>query len=112
MSRGQDPGSSYTSYFHLVLLYANMLLPLLRAFNSGSPFNVPAGHTADLSELKDFYQRKNAETEAKQLEKLAARAGDSEVLAQRREVAGGGQEKRRTSISSILEDYGFKRAGK
>ncbi|KAI4189069.1 MAG: hypothetical protein LQ346_005177 [Caloplaca aetnensis] len=34
-------------------------------FNTGSPYNVPAGHGADLKELVAHYQRKNAEQDSK-----------------------------------------------
>ncbi|KAL8730621.1 MAG: hypothetical protein Q9166_003934 [cf. Caloplaca sp. 2 TL-2023] len=34
-------------------------------FNTGSPYNVPAGHGANLDELINHYRRKNAEQDAK-----------------------------------------------
>lgn len=87
---------------------------MCRVFNSGSPYNVPAGHTADLTELKAHYQKKNLELEEKRMARLTADAGDSELLAQRREAEGVDAQgnKRPTSISSILEDMGLKRPQK
>ena len=34
-----------------------------RVFNQGSPFAVPAGHSADLTEVVEFYRRKNREND-------------------------------------------------
>lgn len=88
---------------------------LSRLFNSGSPYNVPAGHTADLSELKAHYQQRNLEIQEKQMGRLTAEAGDSEILAQRREAERGqaqaqAQEKRRLpSLSTLLETVGLKK---
>ncbi|KAI4160718.1 MAG: hypothetical protein L6R39_000177 [Caloplaca ligustica] len=42
-------------------------------FNTGSPYNVPAGHGADLSELIAHYQRKNAEQDAKTRSRLESK---------------------------------------
>lgn len=44
-----------------------------RKFNTGSPYNVPAGHGADLSELIAHYQRKNAEQDAKTRSRLESK---------------------------------------
>ncbi|KAI4161447.1 MAG: hypothetical protein LQ342_004850 [Letrouitia transgressa] len=46
-------------------------------FNTGSPFSVPAGHSADLTELIAFYHKKSADNEARKVEKLRARAENS-----------------------------------
>ncbi|KAL6720735.1 hypothetical protein ACLMJK_002660 [Lecanora helva] len=78
-------------------------------FNTGSPYNVPAGHAADLTELKAHYERRNKEMEAKQMANLAKVAGESEILAQRRREEEGGGEKRPMSISAVLEWVGLKR---
>jgi hypothetical protein len=37
----------------------------IRVFNTGSPYNVPAGHTANLSAVIAHYEAKNRETVAK-----------------------------------------------
>ncbi|KAL9036051.1 MAG: hypothetical protein Q9214_006305 [Letrouitia sp. 1 TL-2023] len=39
--------------------------------------DVPAGHSVDLSELIAFYHKKNADNEARKVEKLRARAENS-----------------------------------
>lgn len=52
-------------------------LPCYRQFNTGSPFSVPAGHSADLTELIAFYHKKSADNEARKVEKLRARAENS-----------------------------------
>ncbi|KAL8712409.1 MAG: hypothetical protein Q9220_003257 [cf. Caloplaca sp. 1 TL-2023] len=42
-------------------------------FNTGSPYNVPAGHGANLDELIAHYRRKNAEQDAKTRARMEAR---------------------------------------
>ena len=78
------PCSTFTVILCQQAYDTNSLLPLVRVFNTGSPYNVPAGSKVDLSEVRAHYQRKNAEMEEKQMAKLKASAGDSDVLAQRR----------------------------
>lgn len=41
-----------------------------RAFNCGSPYNVPAGSQADLSKVIEHYEKVNYEENAKKLEAL------------------------------------------
>jgi hypothetical protein len=48
-----------------------------RTFNTGSPYNVPAGHHTDLSALIKHYEDKNRETDEAVREKLAAKASRS-----------------------------------
>lgn len=91
----------------MILIY----LDRPRIFNSGSPYNIPAGSSANLEELKAHYQRKGLEAEEGRMARLTAAQGDSETLARRRE-AEGVQPTRPTSISSVLEDWGFKRPQK
>ncbi|KAL8813713.1 MAG: hypothetical protein Q9200_000050 [Gallowayella weberi] len=42
-------------------------------FNTGSPYNVPAGHGANLDELINHYRRKNAEQDAKTRARMEAK---------------------------------------
>ncbi|KAL9069815.1 MAG: hypothetical protein Q9161_005274 [Pseudevernia consocians] len=55
-------------------------------FNTGSPYNIPAGHSADLGALKAHYEKKNVEAEDKRMVRLKEMARDSEILKQRREA--------------------------
>ena len=57
-----------------------------RIFNTGSPYNIPAGHSADLGALKAHYEKKNVEAEDKRMVRLKEMARDSEILKQRREA--------------------------
>ncbi|MCJ1449789.1 hypothetical protein MMC28_000117 [Mycoblastus sanguinarius] len=41
-------------------------------FNTGSPYNIPAGHSADLEVLKAHYEKKNVEAQEKRMAKLKA----------------------------------------
>lgn len=41
-----------------------------RTFNTGSPYNVPAGHSANLDVLIAHYQQRNRDTEEKKIRKL------------------------------------------
>ncbi|KAI4259682.1 MAG: hypothetical protein LQ352_000615 [Teloschistes flavicans] len=45
-------------------------------FNTGSPYNVPAGHGANLDELIAHYKKKNAEQDAKTRERMERRAAE------------------------------------
>lgn len=36
---------------------------MYRVFNSGSPFNVPAGHGANLSAIQEHYRKKHKESD-------------------------------------------------
>ncbi len=94
-----------------MVLGTDLILRLYRTFNTGSPYNVPAGHTADLSALRAHYQQKNLEKEEEQMAKVTARAGESAILAQRRQ-AEDEQSSRPISMSSILESVGLKRPDK
>ncbi|KAM0802471.1 hypothetical protein BDR22DRAFT_131930 [Usnea florida] len=55
-------------------------------FNTGSPYNVPAGHSADLGALRAHYEKKNVEAEEKRMAKQREMARDSEALKQRRDA--------------------------
>ena len=57
-----------------------------RVFNTGSPYNIPAGHSADLAALKAHYEKKNVEAEEKRIIRLQEMAHDSEMAKQRREA--------------------------
>lgn len=57
-----------------------------RIFNTGSPYNIPAGHSADLGALRAHYQKKNLEAEEKRIARLKEMADDSEIEKQRREA--------------------------
>ena len=58
-------------------------LSVCRIFNTGSPYNVPAGHSVDLGAVIAHYEKQNAATEAKRIERVARQANDAEVLAER-----------------------------
>ncbi|KAL8632126.1 hypothetical protein Q9189_002150 [Teloschistes chrysophthalmus] len=45
-------------------------------FNTGSPYNVPAGHSANLDELIAHYKKKNAEQDAKVRARMERRAAE------------------------------------
>lgn len=81
---------------------------MCRVFDTGSPYNVPAGHSADLSALKTHYQRKSTEAEEKRMAQMAAMERDRETEAQRKAA----EEIRPMSISSVLERIGAKRPEK
>lgn len=50
-----------------------------RIFNTGSPYNVPAGHTANLDELIAHYKKINADVNmAREARSKAAERGDKE----------------------------------
>ncbi|KAF6220193.1 hypothetical protein HO133_003324 [Letharia lupina] len=55
-------------------------------FNTGSPYNIPAGHSADLGALRAHYEKKNVEVEEKRIAKLKEMAGEREILQRRKEV--------------------------
>ena len=59
---------------------------LFRIFNTGSPYNIPAGHSADLGALRAHYEKKNVEAEEKRMAKVREMAADSEALKQRRDA--------------------------
>lgn len=59
---------------------------LTRGFNSGSPYNIPAGHSADLGGLKAHYAKKNVEAEEKRIMRLQEMAEEREKEKQRREA--------------------------
>lgn len=61
-----------------------LIHPLLsRVFNTGSPYNIPAGASADLDHLRAHYEKLNVEAEEKRIARLKAHEGDSAMLAQR-----------------------------
>ena len=65
-----------------------LTLPLLRSMlNGGSPFNIPAGHQADLREVTAFYERQNAERQQQQHEYLARYTAEQQRLSGLRETA-------------------------
>jgi len=45
---------------------------LSRVFNTGSPYNVPAGHSANLEDLIAHYKQKNVRAEEARVAKLKA----------------------------------------
>ena len=49
-------------------------------FNTGSPLNIPAGHSANLDELIRHYESKNRETLAKNQELMKKNVKMEEVL--------------------------------
>ena len=104
----QGPFSQLLMPFASAMACAKLTTHPRRIFNSGSPYNVPAGSSANLDELKAHYQRKEAEAEEKRMVRLVAEEGDSDILAQRRE-GDSRSSGRRTSVSSILEGMGLKR---
>ena len=55
--------------------------------NSGSPFNVPAGHQADLRELTAHCERQNAERQRQQHEYLARYTAEQKRLSELRGTA-------------------------
>ena len=59
---------------------------LPRVFNTGSPYNIPAGHSADLGALRAHYARKNVEAEEKRMVRLQEMAEERENEKQRREA--------------------------
>ena len=54
-----------------------------RVFNTGSPYNIPAGHSADLGALKAHYEKQNVEAAEKRTARLIEMADESETLKQR-----------------------------
>ena len=89
-----ETGIARLRTFHIFAMFPiafslSMLTNLsLRIFNTGSPYNVPAGSTVNLDELKAHYQQKNLEAEKKRMARLVATEGDSYDLTQRREAEG------------------------
>ena len=75
---------------------------IARVFNTGSPYNVPAGHSIDLTAVIAHYEKENAETELKRIERLKWEAGESEALAQRQAAA-----REKTKSQSILQRLGL-----
>ena len=47
--------------------------PRSRVFNTGSPYNVPAGHSANLEEVIAHYTKLNKERQEAQLRKVERR---------------------------------------
>ena len=54
-----------------------------RIFNTGSPYNVPAGHSIDLGAVIAHYEKQNAATEEKRIERVRRQANDAELLAEK-----------------------------
>lgn len=79
-----------------------LLISLLvyRIFNTGSPYNVPAGHSVDLSTVIAHYEKQNAATEEKRIERVKRQAEDAELQAQK-------QATERNRKSSILQQMGL-----
>lgn len=73
-------------------------------FNTGSPYNIPAGHSADLGALRAHYEKKNVEAEDKRMVRLKEMAEDSEILKQRREAVLADKK-----AQSILQWMGLQR---
>lgn len=58
---------------------ANIFNPKFRIFNTGSPYNVPAGHSANLDELIAHYERQNVlVNEAREARRRAAESDHKE----------------------------------
>lgn len=60
---------------------------MFRIFNTGSPYNIPAGASADLEHLKAHYEKLNVEAEEKRVARLKAHEEESAMLAQRQAEA-------------------------
>ncbi|KAL2036859.1 hypothetical protein N7G274_010402 [Stereocaulon virgatum] len=73
-------------------------------FNTGSPYNVPAGHSINLEAVKAHYEKQNAELDRKRMERLKRQAGESELLAQREAEA-------KSKPKSILQSLGLAKPG-
>ena len=78
-----------------------------RIFNTGSPYNIPAGHSADLGALKAHYEKKNVEAEEKRIVRLKEMADDSEDRERRREA--GERLLANKKRPSILQSMGLQR---
>ncbi len=78
-----------------------------RIFNTGSPYNIPAGHSTDLGALKAHYEKKNVEAEEKRTARLKEMADDNEARRQGREA----EEAQLTDkkAPSILQRMGLQR---
>ena len=50
----------------------------VRIFNTGSPYNIPAGHSTDLGALRAHYEKKNVEAEEERIVRVKQMADDSE----------------------------------
>ena len=57
-----------------------------RIFNTGSPYNIPAGHSADLGALKAHYHQQNIKAEERRIVRLQEMEEESKFLEHRREV--------------------------
>ncbi|KAI4168881.1 MAG: hypothetical protein LQ348_007417 [Seirophora lacunosa] len=68
-------------------------------FNTGSPYNVPAGHGADLNELIAHYHRKNREQDAKIRSRMESKKG--ELQQQERATLPGEKPKGAPSFSAV-----------
>ena len=55
-----------------------------RIFNTGSPYNIPAGHSTDLGALRAHYEKKNVEAEEKRAARLQELADYKEAIKQER----------------------------
>ena len=78
-----------------------------RIFNTGSPYNIPAGHSADLGALRAHYQKKNMETEEKRIVRLKEMEEESKLKEQRRETEKALLAERKPL--SILQRMGLQR---
>ena len=75
-------------------------LVFYRIFNTGSPYNVPAGHSIDLGAVIAHYEKQNAATEERRIERVTRQAEDAELQAQK-------QATERNRKSSILQQLGL-----
>ncbi|KAL8723815.1 MAG: hypothetical protein Q9181_007175 [Wetmoreana brouardii] len=74
LKRPTEPLGSMLVYTHGGLVW--LTSSLFRVFNTGSPYNVPAGHGANLDELIAHYKKKNAEQDAKTRARMEARTAE------------------------------------
>ena len=78
-----------------------------RIFNTGSPYNIPAGHSADLGALKAHYHQQNIKAEERRIARLQEMEEESELLEQSREVQRALLAKQKAS--TMLQRMGLQR---
>jgi len=69
--------------FCRVLIVQDLLTPYPqhRVFNTGSPFNIPAGHSANLDHLRAHYEKENRQGEEQRMARVQARNERDRVMA-------------------------------
>lgn len=58
--------------------------PNLRVFNTGSPYNVPAGHSINMEAIIAHYEKRNREVEEKRVARQKWRDAEAAAEAERR----------------------------